>query len=583
MDSDDKETSNPSSIDSSPTFSSFQNNKQDVSVLPWDRFSRWVYCICVVTFDLELGQAMEMIYPAHIKLTEKEKTSICYMAFPDSNSGCMGNTQFHFRMRQCPVKRHDLPAHQEYNKCCLAPLQIDFCHFFGFVYFRQVKDKTIPRGYFQKSMVLLTKVPLVSLFTEVLGRIAPSFFSSGEPSIESACHDIDQWPSPVPGKALSLPLMGNVMQIRIPSKLESSVPFTDDMDFKVTTASPSGKIQIPATLEVDVFKCFFPILSHIQLLWELVITSEPIVVMAGSPNVTCDMVQALICSIWPLRYCCDYRPFFTIHDSEFKEYTTKVQAPPPVILGVTNPFFAKTLQHWPHIIRVGDLQNSSGPNKQKIKRAGNIKALDSKPGLYTRYKPFLSKDKDILKKLMKGIQTETSSDIQNVILRYFFLELTQSFMSPLERYMVRLMPLKKNISPHKDIPQPHPFNPDDFLKSIEHSGPQLTSGIKGNWSGLYRRFFRSAIFSSWYENRYNEVLHILQGLHIQAISDANMLEWIHDKQEVEIVDLVLRLRKKLAAAESGNLSLPEKTVEKLQSHVNSIIGTLPEDLQNVLK
>ncbi|KFM65577.1 hypothetical protein X975_25175, partial [Stegodyphus mimosarum] len=99
--------------------------------------------------------------------------------------------------------------------------------------------------------------------------------------------------------------------------------------------------------------------------------------MASSPNITCDMVQALICMIWPLRYCCDYRPFFTIHDSEFKEYTTKVQAPPPIILGVTNPFFAKTLQHWPHIIRIGDPQDSNDPNKHKIKRAGSIKALDS--------------------------------------------------------------------------------------------------------------------------------------------------------------------------------------------------------------
>lgn len=26
-----------------------------------------------------------------------------------------------------------------------------------------------------------------------------------------------------------------------------------------------------------------------------------------------------------------------------------------MILGVTNPFFAKTLQHWPHIIRIGEM------------------------------------------------------------------------------------------------------------------------------------------------------------------------------------------------------------------------------------
>lgn len=58
--------------------------------------------------------------------------------------------------------------------------------------------------------------------------------------------------------------------------------------------------------------------------------------------------------IFPLRYCADYRPYFTIHDSDFKEYTMKSNPPPPVILGVTNPFFAKTLQHWPHVIRMGE-------------------------------------------------------------------------------------------------------------------------------------------------------------------------------------------------------------------------------------
>ena len=29
----------------------------------------------------------------------------------------------------------------------------------------------------------------------------------------------------------------------------------------------------------------------------------------------------------PLKFCCDFRPYFTIHDSEFKELTTRTQAP----------------------------------------------------------------------------------------------------------------------------------------------------------------------------------------------------------------------------------------------------------------
>lgn len=68
-------------------------------LLPWDRFSYWVHSILVVTFDIEMGQSLEAIYPAnnHAKLSANDKTNICYMSFPDSNSGVLGDTQYHFR------------------------------------------------------------------------------------------------------------------------------------------------------------------------------------------------------------------------------------------------------------------------------------------------------------------------------------------------------------------------------------------------------------------------------------------------------------------------------------------------------
>lgn len=34
------------------------------SAIPWARFSAWLECVCVVTFDLELGQALEVSRPA---------------------------------------------------------------------------------------------------------------------------------------------------------------------------------------------------------------------------------------------------------------------------------------------------------------------------------------------------------------------------------------------------------------------------------------------------------------------------------------------------------------------------------------
>ncbi|XP_059488518.1 protein DENND6A isoform X2 [Neocloeon triangulifer] len=550
------------------------------ALLPWDRFSNWLHCVCVVTFDLEIGQTLELVYPGHVRLTEQEKTNICYLAFPDSNSGCMGDTQFHVRIRQSPGRQGLTPDHRVYNSSCPVHLQADPSHFHGYVYFRQIKDKTIPRGYFQKSVVLLSRLPFISLFHKVAHRVANEFFDRGETSIEASCHDVDQWPVPLPGEQVSLPLLGEIIQTQIPCK--SSSLMSPGSPSKCVVQAPSPTV-LPSVHEINLFRNFCPVLSHVHLLWELVLTAEPIIVMAPSPTVCSEMVYSLVSMIVPLLYCADYRPFFTIHDSEFKEYTANTHAPPSVILGVTNPFFAKTLQNWPHIIRLGETPNLATPQKHKLKKASNLKMLDSKPGVYTYYKSFLQKDKNIIKKLMKGTQTKRPCEVQNAILKRHLLELTQSFMIPLERYMASLMPLQKNISPYKAAPIPKPFNPDDFIATLETSGPQLTTGIKGDWVGLYRKFFRSCNFSAWYNARYREVSQKLQTLQLQALSDADLKLWVQGKKEVEVVDMVLQIRHKIEQSQSEELPLSGVTKQQLQTRLDDIIFTLPEDLRSVLK
>lgn len=88
-------------------------------------------------------------------------------------------------------------------------------------------------------------------------------------------------------------------------------------------------------------------------------------------------------------------------------------------------------------------------NENKLRKGSNLKILDAKPGVCTEYKPFLHKDKSIVKKLLRGMQNKRPDEVQSALLRRHFLELTQSFMIPLERYMSSLMPLQRNISPFK--------------------------------------------------------------------------------------------------------------------------------------
>ncbi|KAF5901673.1 protein DENND6B [Clarias magur] len=553
------------------------------SSVPWARFSAWLECVCVVTFDLDLGQAIELIYPHDAKLTEKEKTSICYLSFPDSFSGCLGDTQFFFRLRHSVGRVSGVQFGQKdaYNMEAQLILQKEMAYFYGYVYFRQVKDVSVRRGYFQKSLVLVSRLPYVHLFQYLLQIIAPEYFEKSEPCLEAVCNEIDQWPPPMPSQTLNLPVMGVILQVRIPSKDDK--PEASPIKQGQKEKHLSSSMILPTINELDLFKCFQSVLIHIQLLWELMLLGEPLVVMAPSPTVSSETVLALVSCISPLKYCCDFRPYFTIYDSEFKEYSTRRQSPPNVLLGVTNPFFIKTFQSWPHIMCLGELKVSRDLLKQvKVKKLAKLKTLDTKPGIYTEYKTFLHKDKALIKRLLKGVQRKKPSEVQSTILRWHLLELTQSFMVPLERYLASLMPLQISMTPWKTPPQIRPFSQDEFMASLEHAGPQTTSTRKGDWLGLYKQFFQSSNFDGWFRAKHREMSNKMDCLHLEAICDADLLTWTKDKSEVEIVDLILKLREKLARAHTHQLPVKWELLNKLENYIHSVISSLPEDLQTLL-
>ncbi|XP_037371036.1 protein DENND6B [Talpa occidentalis] len=549
---------------------------------PWARFSAWLECVCVVTFDLELGQALELVYPSDVQLTDKEKSSICYLSFPDSHSGCLGDTQFSFRIRQCGGPRR--PRHGDdghYDSGAPALLQREPAHYFGYVHFRQVKDSSVKRGYFQKSLVLVSRLPFVRLFQALLSLMAPEYFNKMAPCLEAACNEIDQWPAPVPGQTLNLPVLGIVLQVHVPSRLdppERSPP---------KLCGPENLLPAPMVLssvhELDLFRCLQPVLTQVHTLWELMLLGEPLVVLAPSPATSSELVLALTSCLQPLKFCCDYRPYFTIHDSEFKEFTTRTQAPPNVVLGVTNPFFIKTLQHWPHFLRIGEHKMAGDlPKQVKLKKPSRLKTMDPKPGLYTAYAAHLQRDRALLRRLRKGVQKKRPPDAQTALLRRHLLELTRSFLAPLEQYMASLMPLQRIVVPWKMPPQIRPFSQDDFLRSLGRTGPQLSCSRKGDWPGLYRRFFKSPHFDGWYRQRRREMGRQLEALHLEAICEANVETWMKDKSEVEIVDLVLKLREKLVRAQGQQLPVKESTLRQARLSMETVISSLPRDLQAVL-
>lgn len=71
-------------------------------------------------------------------------------------------------------------------------------------------------------------------------------------------------------------------------------------------------------------------------------------------------------------------------------------------------------------------------------------------------------------------------------------------------------------------------------------------------------------------------------LHLEAVCAADLLTWTKEKSEVEIVDLILKLREKLTRARKHQIPVKEELLERLEQSIQTIISSLPEDLQTLL-
>lgn len=49
----------------------------------------------------------------------------------------------------------------------------------------------------------------------------------------------------------------------------------------------------------------------------------------------------------------DFRPYFTMQDGDHGALINKLPPKPGLLMGVTNPFFEKSCNHWPHVLSLG--------------------------------------------------------------------------------------------------------------------------------------------------------------------------------------------------------------------------------------
>lgn len=149
----------------------------------------------------------------------------------------------------------------------------------------------IMRTMFQ-SVVILSRLPFSILFQKLSSLIAPDFFEKGSLSLEAACHSINRWQPPVPGQILSLPILGTVFRVSIPTHT-SNVTNGNINNIEMAMNTAENPLLQVSIADNNLFETVLPVLSHISLLWELVLTAEPLVVMAPSPTNCSALVVAL--------------------------------------------------------------------------------------------------------------------------------------------------------------------------------------------------------------------------------------------------------------------------------------------------
>ncbi|GAN09945.1 DUF1630-domain-containing protein [Mucor ambiguus] len=418
-------------------------------------FRKWIVGFCIVNFDLEIGQALDYAYPP-MDLTITEQKNICFTAFPDSNVFEVGDQIFNIRVRASTSK---------------------------------------------------------------FAASGPAYFNTGQPMLEAACMNIAQWKAPCDGKVIDLPFLGRLLQVELPTPFKPQLLETTPFD--MNKLKPD--VQIMASLPVGgLYHHFRDILKDLWLLWELMLLAEPIVVIAPDPGVCSEAVVSLVDIINPIPYCGDYRPYFTIQDSDFKSFVTKNKPLSSLVLGVTNPFFNTAVQHWPNIVRVGRQQlrkpdgtlipshmqhMHSGKSKPGLGNKSNV-LFNFVQGVTSKRKSVISRDRELVKMLTEASVRGYPPDwVLNNILRRHFVDLTEKFLVPLNRYFSTLIPV--NISAAGEAPRLRPFQTDQFMKSLKEHGPQLPfkSTFKTRTSTtdptkeLYSQFLKCGNFATWLQQR----------------------------------------------------------------------------------
>lgn len=610
--------------------------------------SAWLLCICSVEFHLDCGQQIERVVPEGV-LDPQEEGDVAFHSFPDSMS---------MELHSCSSVRDSLFFFRVRGKRLL----------YGFVFCRQRQDEKLVRGGDQRALVLVSEYPFSPILRPLVQIVGLIYFTSGPSALTEIWEESKSWPAPQPSKLIQLLFRNHTLVAQLPafsifpppapamgSILRKNSSNSQSMQRSISSRkslsrSSVGRGFLPGPLHLDcsegllsmfheynVYLPFQSVLPKLWALWELVITGQPLAVIAPSPTECSSAVAALISLIAPIPYAVDFRPYYTIHDATFHKLAalhdeaqrngcTEFEIDPhlPKLVGLTNLYFLKALPGWPNTLSIGQKPSlaskhnlgSSGSKFQrylpqnllqgwKIREAGPQGLLSKHTEqLWMSEESIIKPNWSLCKKWSAVQGSQNSKSIGTMtgnsdMIRKHFAALTTTFLEPFQKYFVPIEhSLASGNTPLNGAEEPllPIFNDDEFLDTLEKwkFPRRLTNQIpeRGDLIYLYERFISCPNFTLWFARQqcqvYNELgYHDHDNYQHEFLFPAAKSEHIEQETllqpraswdcgaEVRLVEEFSRLEMSISQDQNG-------ARENLLRELHEVVSSMPVDLKEAL-
>ena len=472
-------------------------------------FNKLVDSFAIFTFDLNLGQTCEYAYPP-ASFSAEDLKAISMLSFPDSQTVNSNNFDcvytFSYRSgKPSPTGlpqplQSQQPSGERFHQC--------------YVYFRQVEDMSNPRGYYQKSFVMISSRSRTFQNSDEMFRLVRSIGNKFYLAEESGF-----------GREILVDSYNHLEKHGISFRRGSYGEIAGRLSPISTRSSEISDPGSPSrsSCSIDTVYSLFEGLWH---LWEALMVGLPVLVYAPEDVDVCShTVLAVSRLIQPIEYLGDIRPFLSIFDEDYPSFRSPNAG--ACVVGITSPMALSQLIGFFSVIIVistcplDTMTDSTAFLQVAASPSGSIYVADAitsvSSGTRTRvssltsrimfsavsegYRLALASDAIYLsKRIVTGLHMGdaiVSNRVNRSVIQRHFTLLTKDFLIPFVEYVET----DTSVLPSNafgETPKTKSFSPSGFVRQLSVGvGRNLSQLSQEKLRSLYSAFIKTESFRVW--------------------------------------------------------------------------------------